>query len=61
MWDRMKDCLLTGAIETNEKMATDLAGPGYHIKPEQPVGAGKQGRKCKSTARPRPTMETRWR
>jgi hypothetical protein len=31
MWDRMKDWLLTGAIETDEKMATDLAGPGYHI------------------------------
>jgi hypothetical protein len=24
MWDRMKDWLLTGAIETDEKMATDL-------------------------------------
>jgi hypothetical protein len=23
--------LLTGAIETDEKMATDLAGAGYHI------------------------------
>jgi hypothetical protein len=31
MWDRMKDWLLTGAIETDEKMATDLSGPGYHI------------------------------
>src|SRR6202158_4712144 len=31
MWGRMKDWLLTGAIETDEKMATDLAGPGYHI------------------------------
>ena len=28
MWDRMKDWLLTGAIDT---LATDLAGPGYHI------------------------------
>jgi hypothetical protein len=27
----MKDWLLSGAIETDEKMATDLAGPGYHI------------------------------
>jgi hypothetical protein len=27
----MKDWLLTGAIETDEKMAMDLAGPGYHI------------------------------
>jgi hypothetical protein len=31
MWDKMKDWLLHGAIETDEKMAADLAGPGYHI------------------------------
>jgi hypothetical protein len=31
MSDRMKDWLLKGAIETDEKMAMDLAGPGYHI------------------------------
>jgi phage terminase large subunit len=31
MWDQMKDWLLKGAIETDEKMAMDLAGPGYHI------------------------------
>jgi hypothetical protein len=31
MWDGMKDWLLVGAIETDEKMAMDLAGPGYHI------------------------------
>ena len=31
MWDRMKDWLLKGAIEIDEKMAMDLAGPGYHI------------------------------
>jgi hypothetical protein len=31
MWDEMKDWLLHGAIETDEKMAADLAGPGYHI------------------------------
>ena len=31
MGDQMKDWLLTGAIETDEKMAMDLAGPGYHI------------------------------
>jgi hypothetical protein len=30
MWDQMKDRLLQGAIETDEKMA-DLAGPGYGI------------------------------
>jgi hypothetical protein len=27
----MKDWLLTGAGETNEKIATELAGPGYYI------------------------------
>jgi hypothetical protein len=31
MWDKMKDCLPHGAIETDEKMAAELAGPGYHI------------------------------
>ena len=31
MWDQMKDWLLHGAIEGDEKMAADLAGPGYHI------------------------------
>ena len=31
MWDQMKDWLLKGAIETDEKMAADLAGPGYGI------------------------------
>jgi hypothetical protein len=31
IWDGMKDWLLTGAIETDEKVAMDLAGPGYHI------------------------------
>jgi hypothetical protein len=31
MWDRLKEWLLHGAIEADEKMAADLAGPGYHI------------------------------
>jgi ribosomal protein S12 len=31
MWDQTKDWLLHGAIEADEKMAADLAGPGYHI------------------------------
>jgi hypothetical protein len=31
IWAQMKDWLLKGAIETDEKMAMDLAGPGYHI------------------------------
>ena len=30
MWDKMEDWLLHGAIEADEKMAVDLAGPGYH-------------------------------
>ena len=29
MCDKMKDWLLHGAIEADEKMAADLAGPGY--------------------------------
>jgi hypothetical protein len=29
--DKLKDWLLNGAIEADEKMAMDLAGPGYHI------------------------------
>jgi phage terminase large subunit len=31
MWREMKDWLLTNAIETDEKMTMDLAGPGPHI------------------------------
>jgi len=31
MWDKMKDWLLHGAIHADEKLAWDLAGPGYHI------------------------------
>src|SRR5450631_2114682 len=31
MWDQMKDWLLHGAIHTDEKIASDLSGPGYHI------------------------------
>jgi hypothetical protein len=31
MWGEMKDWLLKGAIEKDEKMAMDLVGPGYHI------------------------------
>jgi hypothetical protein len=31
MWYQMKDWLIKGAIETDEKMAMDLACPGYHI------------------------------
>lgn len=29
MWDKLKDWLVHGAIESDEKMAADLAGPGY--------------------------------
>ena len=31
MWDKMKDWLLHGAIPDDEKLASDLSGPGYHI------------------------------
>ena len=31
MWDQMKDWLLHGAIPDDEKLALDLAGPGYGI------------------------------
>jgi hypothetical protein len=31
MWDKMKDWLLHGALEPDEKLAADLAGPGFHI------------------------------
>jgi hypothetical protein len=31
MWDKMKDWLLHGAIEADEKMAANLASPGYRI------------------------------
>jgi hypothetical protein len=30
-WDKMKDWLLHGAIEADEKMAAEPADPGYHI------------------------------
>ena len=53
----MKDWLLTGAIETDEKMATDLAGPGYHINRSNLLAR----RTCKSAARRARTMGTRWR
>src|SRR5665811_589138 len=37
MWDNLKNWLLHGAIETDEKMAADLAGPGYHINRSNPL------------------------
>ena len=55
----MKDWLLTGAIETDEKMAPDLAGPGYHINRsnllvlESKADMQKRGQASQ--------METRWR
>ena len=55
MWHRMKDWLLTAAIETDEKMATDLAGPGYHINRSNLLVLESKA------ARPHPTMGTRWR
>jgi len=37
MWDQMKDWMPTGGIETDEKMAMDLADPGYHINRSNPL------------------------
>jgi hypothetical protein len=31
MWNAMKDWLLTGSIDSDERLAIDLASPGYHI------------------------------
>ena len=53
MWDRMKDWLLTGAIETDEKMATDLAGPGYHINRSNLLVLESKAGTAGSTARAR--------
>jgi hypothetical protein len=56
----MQDWLLSGAIETDEKMATDLAGPGYHInRSNLLVLESKGGMQKRGQASP--TMETRWR
>jgi hypothetical protein len=33
MWNRMKDWLLQGAIPDDERFASQLAAPGYHINP----------------------------
>jgi hypothetical protein len=55
MWSQMKDWLLEGAIETDEKMAADLAGPGYHINRSNLLVLESKA------ARPHPTMGTRWR
>jgi hypothetical protein len=31
MWGRMKDWLLTGAIDDNPRLESDLTGPGYEL------------------------------
>jgi hypothetical protein len=31
MWNQMKDWLLQGSIDADERLAIDLASPGYHI------------------------------
>jgi phage terminase large subunit len=31
MWTRMKDWLLKGAIDADNKLEIGLSGPGYHI------------------------------
>jgi hypothetical protein len=39
-WHQMKDWLLHGAIEADEKMAARPGGTGISHQPEQPAGAG---------------------
>jgi hypothetical protein len=56
----MKDWLLHGAIETDEKMAADLAGPGYHINRSNLLVLESKADMQKS-AKPRPMTATRWR
>jgi hypothetical protein len=57
--DRMKDLLLCGAIEKDEKMAADLAAPGYHINRsnllvlESKIDMQKRGQASPTTATPR--------
>jgi hypothetical protein len=58
MWGEMKDWLLTGAIETDEKMAMDLAGPGAITSTAATCWCWKARRTCRSAARRRPTMAT---
>jgi hypothetical protein len=50
MWGEIKDWLLTGAVETDEKMAMDLAGPGYHINRSNPPVLEEQGRHAEAWA-----------
>lgn len=33
MWNRMKEWLLKGAVPDEERFASQLAAPGYHINP----------------------------
>ena len=60
MWGEMKDWLITGAIETDEKMAMDLADQAI-ISTGATCWFSRARPTCRSAARPRPTMETRWR
>jgi len=60
IWDRMKDWLLSGAIGTDERMATDLAGPGYHINRSNLLVLESKA-DMQSAARRVPTTGTRWR
>jgi hypothetical protein len=60
IWDKMKDWLIYGANEADEKMAADLAGPAYHINRsnllvlESKADMQKRGHAG-------PMMATRWR
>ena len=55
IWGEMKDWLLTGAVETDEKMAMDLAGPAI-TSTGATCWCWKARPTCRSAARRRPTM-----
>jgi hypothetical protein len=59
MWDKMKDLRLHGAIEADEKMAADPAGPGDHINRSNLFcWCWSRRPTCRSAARTRPMTET---
>jgi hypothetical protein len=60
MWDKMKDWLLHGAIETDEKMAADLAGPATTLTAAT-CWCWNRKPTCKSAARRARMTATRWR
>jgi hypothetical protein len=59
--DQMKDWLLHGTIEADEKMAADLAGPRYHINRSNLLVLESKADMQKRAAKPRPMTATHWR